>query len=219
MKMNEFLKKEEELDRELSSIWGEYSIVDGITDYAKYDKCNTKILWILREPNTGGIKQKWNHRVFHKDDYTKYNKWKATYKNIILVSYGILKGMYKVESILPDFDEKSGKIGDSNVLEEIAIINVKKTGGKSTSNRGELNREYARPEVKEFLFKQIEFIKPDIIINAHGITAFTDDQEEILKERLIIKTYHPAQTRLPRNLYCNNTLNLVQKTKSQHAGG
>ena len=106
------------------------------------------------------------------------------------------------------------------VLDEIAIINVNKSGGASSTPAGKMDLEYKRDGVKDFLFRQIEFINPDIIINSHDVSQFFLDQagnNEIKKingeqysmnnERLIIWTSHP--NRAPKESYCNNILNIV----------
>jgi hypothetical protein len=211
---NEFNKQQEILDNEMSKIW-EKPFLDGITKYELYQKTPIKILWILKEPNGMGGG---NHRIFHQD-IRDYNRWKSTYGNIMRVSYGILEGIRSYKEI-PPINTKECEIADAIVLDEIAIININKSGGRSTTPLGKMEKEYNRVGVKDFLFKQIEFINPDIIINTHGVKQFFIDQvgnneikkinaEEYArnKNRLIIWTTHP--NRAPIESYCNNILNII----------
>ena len=107
-----------------------------------------------------------------------------------------------------------------SVLEEIAIININKSGGGSNTPSGKLDTEYKRDGVKDFLFKQIEFINPDIIINAHLVSQFFCDQvgtNEIIvtkgarysknHNRLLIWTRHP--NRAHEISYCNSIVKIV----------
>lgn len=215
-----FQKKQDELDVEINKIWKD-PFVDGITNYEMYIKAPVKILWILKEPNNKGGG---NQREFHKD-VRDYIYWKNTYLNIMRVAYGIIAGKKEFNEI-PPIDTKECLIKEDGdeyfVLDEIAIINVNKSGGNSVTPIGKMDQEYRRIGVKEFLFKQIEFIDPKIIINSHGVYQFFIDQigkneiKQIYGEhysvnnnRLIIWTSHP--NRAPKESYCNNILRIVNE--------
>jgi len=215
-----FLKQQNELDNEISKIW-EHPHFDGIADYELYKKARVKLLWILKESsNTKGG----NSRDFFLNvkDYTPH--WQNTFSNIMCVAYGILDGD-KDYTEIPPTNKNECTIGGSIILDEIAIINVNKSGGGKITPFGKLNREYKRTGVKNFLLKQIDFISPDIIINSHGVYQFFLDQtggNEIKKinaekyainnNRLIIWTTHPNRAE-PKS-YCNNILNIVSLWKN-----
>jgi hypothetical protein len=215
MTKEEFTMQQNELDNEISKIW-EHPHFDGIIHYELYQKARIKLLWILKEPsNTKGG----NSREFclNVKDYNPY--WQNTFGNIMRVAYGILDGD-KDYTEIPPINKKECTIGDSIILDEIAIININKSGGGKITLPGKLDREYERAGVKEFLLKQIEFIAPEIIINSHGVRPFFIDQtggnetkkinaEEyaVNNNRLIIWTTHP--TRAEPKSYCNNILNIV----------
>jgi len=212
---DDFLRQQKELDEEISKIW-EHPHFDGIADYELYKKARVKLLWILKEPSNtiGG-----NSREFclNVKDYSPY--WQNTFANIMRVAYGILDGD-KDYAEIPTINEKECTIGDSIILDEIAIININKSGGGKITLPSKLNREYKRIGVKDFLLKQIDFISPDIIIHSHGVYQFFLDQtggNEIKKinaeeyavnnNRLIIWTSHPNRAE-PKS-YCNNILKIV----------
>lgn len=219
MNFEDYLKHEKELDTEISAIWDK-PFFDGITDFKLYKKAPVKILWILKEPNGKGGG---NQRIFHKE-ILYYNRWKSTYGNIMRVAYGILNNLRKYEEI-PEINTKECKILDSIVLNEIAIINVNKSGGGSVTPSGKMAIEYKRNGVKNILFKQIELINPDIIINSHGVHQYFIDligNNKINKihgeqygknnDRLIIWTSHP--NRAPKKSYCDNILNIINEYRN-----
>ncbi|WP_461257386.1 hypothetical protein [Treponema sp. R80B11-R83G3] len=222
----EFKEKENELDEEMKTIW-ENPCVDGITEYSLYKDEPVKILWILKEKN--GSDCSITHRDFH-IDVRRYTRWQATYANIMYVSYGIREGI-KYFSEIPHINKEVCTIGKENeiVLDKIAIININKSGGGSRTPKGKMIKEYERPGVKDFLFKQIEFINPDIIINTHGVENFFNDQvgsNEIInfeynaeryainKNKLIIWTTHPCGAH--QESYCNNILNIINNVRSKN---
>ena len=223
MNIDEYLKHEKEMDIEMAKIW-ENPFLDGITNYQMYVKAPVRILWILKEPNNSGENSRkgGNQREFHKD-IRDYVYWQSSYANIIRVAYGILAGKKEYNEI-PPINTKECMIEENGdewfVLDEIAIINVNKSGGASSTPAGKMDLEYKRDGVKDFLFRQIQFINPDIIINSHGVYQFFLDQagnNEIKKinaeeysvdnKRLMIWTGHP--NRAPKEKYCNNILNIV----------
>ena len=212
---DDFLKQQNELDVEISKIW-EHPHLDGITDYELYKKAPVKLLWILKEPSNT-IDGNSRESCLNVKDYSPH--WQNTFGNIMRISYGILDGD-KDYTEIPPINKNECTIGDSIILDEIAIININKSGGGKITLPGKLNREYKRAGVKEFLLKQIEFIAPEIIINSHGVRPFFIDQtggnetkkinaEEyaINNNRLIIWTTHPNRAE-PKS-YCNNILNIV----------
>jgi hypothetical protein len=141
------------------------------------------------------------------------------------VSYGILDGDKNFDEI-PPINKEECLIGENAiVLDQIAIININKSGGPNSTPPGKMDKEYKRAGVKEFLLKQIKFINPEIIINAHRVRQFFVDQtrgneikkinaEEyaVNKNQLIIWTRHP--NRAKKISYCNNILNIVSLWKN-----
>jgi hypothetical protein len=212
----EYIEKEKELDLKMSKIWDNPRL-DGITDFEKYIKAPVKILWILKEPNE---KKGGNHRNFHKD-VRDYGLWTRTYANIMRVVYGILNEVYDYDNI-PKIDTSECTIDDQILLDEIAIININKSGGGSSTNQRRLEQGYEQDNKREFLKKQIEFINPEIIINSHRINKFISDQigeNNIVKihgerfgfnnSRLIIDTSHPNTIGYSNKNYCNNILSII----------
>jgi len=200
-------------------------VFDGITNQKRFKEVNPKILWILKESNTGdNPREKSCHRDFHKN-VTDYPLWRRTYKKIIYVVYGVLNKCFTYRNLHEITDD--AKIDGINVLEDIAIININKIGGDSMSKQSKINKEY--DVHKEFLLEQIKAINPDIIINSSRVwNLFTDlVPEENIKEygkqdlqygiteegRFVIHYYHPNQRKkgVTDLIYCNNILQVIKK--------
>jgi hypothetical protein len=213
MTKEQYLSMEKALDKEMASVWPN-TFYDGIADYDKYCKAKYKILWILKEVN------KRDEKYHDFREFYKIVEKEQTYYNIMRVSYAMLNDM-------TEYDEKKLHISDESliddepVLDQIAIININKSGGGSTSNQNFLEGEYGRNGVKELLFKQIELIDPQIIINCHHVRNFFMDQIGSAKhekdhgelyaftgKRLIIDTGHPLMAHTQS--YCDQILKIFK---------
>ena len=224
LNVEEFEKKEKELNKEAGVIWGR-SFLDGIIDYKSYIDAPVKLLWILKEPHG-------NSYIDLRDYYSYpkgyYPRWMSTCGNLMRLSWAILENAQRKADIynfsqIPKIDTKECTIDGAFVLEYVAIININKHGGGTSTKKAIIDREYNRKNVKEFLLKQIELINPKIIINCHRVTNFINDQlgGNILNiingdgygfnnGRLIIDTGHPnVRGTITNKDYCNNILNII----------
>jgi hypothetical protein len=166
---------EDEFDSVIKQEWGLPIVYDGITNIDEYTKAPIKILWILKEGNEGEKQEERYHRDFHLDDHivVYYSRWKSTYKNIILTTYGILYNIpYKH---IPSLSEDSTVNGEY-MLNKIALINVNKNGGGGSSNRNVIEANYTKH--KNILLQQIDGINPDIIINCSRVKRLYEDVAE-----------------------------------------
>lgn len=214
------LKTANALDREIDEIF-KNPVYDGITSITNYLKATKRILWILKEANKSSQKDSWYHRDFHKD-ITVYNKWKSTYKRIIYTSYGILnnqRNWYKIPWIQND-----STINDINVMKQIAIININKSGGTSVSDNSFIQKVYV--EKKNFILKQIKSIEPDIIINCSSVYELTEDLKNIYKLRknkysyssnqiILLEAYHSNARNITDEEYFNGIVKPVLRWYSK----
>ncbi len=129
-------------------------IQDGIVCQRNYNMSKIKVLYVLKEVN--GADGGWNFLSFLENG----GQWK-TWNNIVRWQYGI-------ENI-DNFQNNNYKNVDKvynqkrkTYLKNIAVINLKKESGGSSSNMKEIE-QYCE-EDKELLQKQIELYKPDLII-------------------------------------------------------
>jgi len=197
----------EEINQSLA-LENEHLVLDGVTNYDQFGKSGLKILWIMKETNQSNTPHADDLRNFHRNVKT-YPKWRRTYKMIIKVSYGILHNMV--------YEDIPGEAEIFDILNEIAFINIKKTGGSSISNWKQILNHYNRNKI--LISEQIECIEPDIIINCSRIfPAFQDlaitghkdfGNFNVAKTKngLIINAYHPNQ----RTINQENYFNLVKQ--------
>jgi len=220
-------EKEKEIAHEI--LKEENAIVDGIINIDQYIKAKYRILWVLKEPysNIGG----WNFQDYlsKRDIESKKGKKndplkKMIWKKIFYSTYGLLH-------LDIDYDNIP-EVTDASVYgtgEQIAYINLKKTGGGSSSKYDIICDAYKRNE--EILFDQIIAYDPNIII--FGNTLFYFDSSKMEKicwninpsnkqyvdkmtgnttyyvtsnERLCIHTNHPSYWKLTNKEYCSEIL-------------
>jgi len=218
------MKDVAELDAEIRRIWNN-AVVDGISDLKTFNSAPRKILWILKEPNKERPKQTWDHREFHhKGVHLGYDRWKNTYQKIIKTSYAILAGWKDIKLI--GFDPDSSYIEGENILSSVAIININKSGGTSSSLGQLIDGQYRAH--RDFILNQIKVIDADIIINASRVDALYEDilpdpsqnlrkikvKYKIDGKRILINTFHP-NARIREELYCNSIIEVVNRWKSR----
>lgn len=239
MTKEEILKTQEEIDKEIISVCGNEAGLDGIADVETFLKCGKyKILWILKE---AGKPDNFDDKAYNYRERFRYaadySKWKLTWGKIALVSYGINKSCEEGK-VLPlseipkmSLDCNAPLITGTNIypLDEIAIINVKKTfTEQKTSNQGEIIAEYNKPEIKDLLMRQVKYINPEIVIIANRVQKLAEDlagmpladftdvdgmaRYALSKERrLVIYAYHPA-SRFSKKAYYDSILTAVKNT-------
>lgn len=172
-----------DFDETIEKEWASPVMYDGITNIEHYKKSKHKILWILKETNENGKKENRDHREFHVD-VTVYPYWKRTYKKIILTTYGIIHN--KSYDDMLDFSYDKTLKGNYKILNDVAFINVNKTGGKAQSQDWYISECYQKH--KETLLTQIDEIAPDVITNCSRVGEVFDDlvdRYSLLKEKKI----------------------------------
>lgn len=133
---------------------------DGIIDLDEWVNTDPKILFILKEAyHSEGYSQ--NEHYDLADDLKSNGPWNGIWNNISNWIYAILNTTTHYLADYKDVYEMT-KESSNNLLRKAAVINIKKSNGKSTSNDEELKR-YANSD-KELLKRQIELISPDVIV-------------------------------------------------------
>ena len=208
------IDKLNELEKLYPTIYGNNIIYDGITDIEEYNISPIKILWILKEPDAKK-QASWDLRKQHKNVKT-YKYWKRTYKLIIKISYALINNIYDYKLI-----PSENKIDD--ILNKIAIINIKKTGGHPQAIQKEISNMYKKCRV--IIQKQIEYINPTIIINSSGVyDVMRDFQKDIIMKKnkfeaayfdngIIINAYHTNQRTISHEMFFNNTMEYIKQNK------
>jgi len=198
-----------------------FPINDGIIDIEKYSNAKIKILWVLKEVNDkdkdGDIDGGYDSREsIKKIDVNKKGKWRSTFNPIIYTSYGILNNYIKWECIESTYHNQSV----IDILKSIAIINIKKIPGSSSSNMAIIKDFYIKH--KNIILQQIEAYEPDVIIGGgKTLKLLINDlslnfidispiKYALKKNQLFIDTFHPNNRIIKQSEYCNSIINCVK---------
>lgn len=180
----------------------DFFIPDGIVNQDVWNNGNQKrILYVLKE----AYGTDWGNKTLAswlRIDHPRTRIW----SRIARLTYGIehseKDGIARYKEYLSDAEHAAA-------LDQIAVLNLKKSGGESTSNYDEIDA-YAAADRNEIL-AEINLIDPEIIVCGSTFgslltkvlcrTALTDKtrndnwyyyMEICGKERLVIDYYHPA---------------------------
>jgi hypothetical protein len=222
----ELEKLQKEIDLEIEKIIGadgRKAFPDGIINIDKYLESETKIMWILKEPNSSE-ELNWRYEIANlKTEIGIKYGWAGTFNPIIYVSFGITNNLNWAE--IPDTNIKS-KIID--ILQSIAFVNFKKTPGESVAFDNEIFEYHA--ENKNILKSQINSYKPDVIICGNTFQYIGNDLKDLFKDLIfeydeiskmsnyqnskiiIVDAFHP-NARKNKETYCNYIINSVNKWK------
>lgn len=122
---------------------------DGINNEQLFKTASPKILFITKEPNNpeqivGDFREWWKEKLAYTFSY-RIAEW----------SYGLLNKF-------PEFDEIWKGSRPHNAIQQIAFMNIKKSGGNGNSEYNGMMKHLKMNF--DFLHRQIEIISPDIII-------------------------------------------------------
>lgn len=194
-------------------------IEDGVVNWEIWaDRSKGKhILYILKEAY-GGEKD-WSLA----EEVRLYAPWSGIWNRIVEWTYGITNtSLEKLSRYVPDnisFDKPNPW------LNQIAILNIKKSSGDSKSHYGEISA-YADFDAQEII-RQIEIIDPDIVVCGATFGDIDRITGNIIKkcqcdnwyyyseaigdkERLFIDYYHPAN-RYPALLNYYGIISIYQQ--------
>lgn len=200
-------------------------IADGVINHEIWDDRSKgkHILFVLKEAYGG--ESDWSLA----DEVRVHAPWSAIWNRIVEWTYGITNT--SVEKIAKYEPSKISFEKPNQWLNEIAVLNIKKSGGESQSHYGEISAyaDYDRTEI----LRQIEIINPDIIVCG----ATFGDINRIMgnpckkgecdnwyyysdaignRERLFIDYYHPAN-RYPALLNYYGIVNIYQQALIVHS--
>jgi hypothetical protein len=200
-------------------------VSDGIVNHNEWNKVEDKkkILFILKEahslPDGSSI-----------SELIKTKEPSRIWKRVIEWTYGITNTS-KVE-IAKYSSDKLDYNANNKWLNKIAILNIKKSNGKTRSSNDELE-EYARYDKNE-IKKQIEIINPDIIVCGYTgeyLKLICDGKVMEVQNKdnwyyfadlcgktiIILDYYHPAsQVKIQLNYY--TITNIYQQALKEFPG-
>jgi len=137
----------------------DYLVDDGIVDESSFEETKPRILYLLKEPNDNGGKKSWSlteyiRKVTLKEKGYSPGQFCGT---LARWSYGLLNGYpcwHTIETL------KQGSM--LNILNKIAILNIKKTGGTGSADEKEIKTHLHAH--KEEILEEIRIVAPEIVI-------------------------------------------------------
>lgn len=193
--MKELEKLFDEWEKKHIEVGHKRFIRDGIVDEAWWlqEQNVPKICYFLKEART---EQEAGYNLV-KDLY-EYEPWKL-WKRVAVWTQAI-QSAFTEESA---YNEEWIKKNEHTVVKQIAVVNVKKSDGMAESEEEDLQRYLL--EDKEKLKRELEIIKPDIIVCGYtfgmlkkvlgdelDVQHTSDTMYGFWKDTLIIDYYHPA---------------------------
>ncbi|PIC86116.1 hypothetical protein CSV72_09880 [Sporosarcina sp. P20a] len=151
------------INQKLSTLYEEWRkeypghfVGGGIVNEEWYESCETKVLYLLKEVNDEKQNGNWSLVYFIRKQIEEL-KFYRTMVILGLWSSSMQQGFPSYNSIL---ERKEKNIAEG--LSSLAITNLKKSGGKGSSNMADV-KSYAIVS-KELWIKEIELINPDIVL-------------------------------------------------------
>lgn len=143
-------------DKILNLDGGDYGIFgDGIIDVHHYNSANVRILWLLKEAVGDYAATEYTLSLIQEN--IDRQSFCPTLRVIAYVSHGILSGT-KLWREIPDLYN-----GAADSLKKVAIVNVKKSMGQTSSGDNRMIVE-AFENNKNLILEQIETYDPDVVI-------------------------------------------------------
>lgn len=198
-------------------------VFDGVINETLYKTASLKILWILKEANDPE-NEAWDMRGAIRDLKTPSGikkGWSNTFKKIVYVTNGLLNNLNWDENLF----HPSYKPDVIDELQKVAFINVKKTGGGSSTNKTMLAKHYQGN--KTLLFNQINEFEPELIIFGGTYWLFQNDapanlsrfgicEAGIWGNRIIIDAFHP-NARKKEEDYFNSIIEAVRTLRNRNS--
>lgn len=173
-------------------------IVDGPVCMERYCSAKPRIVWVLREVNHLEDSQ-WDLSEFLCNGLSAYPHWYSTYGFVAKVSRALLENPNcPSRSLVPANDAVDS-------LRDIAVINVKKTGGGPRTNWRSLRQaaEIFRPIV----IRQLLALRPEIVIAAGTADLVPKCLDSSVR---ILESSHPGQRRVTHAAMYERMLMLLE---------
>jgi hypothetical protein len=185
---------------------GQHFVSGGVVDENLFDSAEVKLMILLKEVNDPDQLEDWSLVDLINDQINRQHFY-PTWRRVGEWSFGLEQGFPSYQSIVGHMVEAN----ITNGLQNIAATNLKKSGGAGESVY-EVIRQHAFAE-KELWTKEIEIIKPDVVIcgGTFGIAQEVLEFEAIScgsgalygksLNTIFIGFYHPVYRISPKVLY------------------
>lgn len=176
-------------------------IEDGVICPEQWFSQDVRPLFLLKEAYGWGKDGSLIDEYLMDENIKLYRIW----RNVCEWTEGIFE---TTKECLPVYHETKHKYYGNDSLKKAAVINIKKSGGKKSSNMDEIN-QYAKFD-KEELMREIEICDPTIIICGYTISSLNILTDNTVKDEkhpdrdwvyslelnghkvIVIDYYHPA---------------------------
>ncbi|MDE3272517.1 hypothetical protein [Pseudoalteromonas sp. G4] len=176
--------------------------IDGIISVDDWEKCDVKVLFVLKETNKA--KQNIVSAINRALTTKKSGWWKGkVLRRVGRWAYGLQNYNGEVPAI------RDAKLNLKAAIKSIAYINIRKTAGGARTNKKSFDAHAA--EFAPYVRRQIELIKPDIIvlggtykqIKKYVFPELSKVSERVHKheDMLFINAFHPAAVKQASILY------------------
>lgn len=209
-----YIDKKQAIDLEINH--QKVFIADGVVNPEEWEKAPKRVAFILKEAygETFDWDLKWK---------LKHNTlWGTIWPSVAEWTYGIHN---TTKEHIAVYDPALVSKEANNIwTNQIAVINLKKSSGKSKSSYAEISA-YAKADKQE-IRRQLEIVDPDIIVCGYTFASLNEVYDGKLikqqknwfcfteeiggKKRLVIDYYHPAN-RYPRLLNYYGLVNIYQE--------
>lgn len=175
---------------------------DGVISKENWDSSGTKVLFVLKETN----KAKQNVvTAIHRAIEVKKSGW---WRGKVLRRVGRWAyGLQNYDGVVPPL--KDAKLNEKNAIKSIAYINIRKTSGGVRTNKKPFDAHAS--EFAPFIRKQVELIKPDVVVlcgTYNQVKRYVFPELKKVSERVhvnedvvFINAFHPAARKTSAMLY------------------
>tara|TARA_R110001583_G_C5525101_1_gene398002 strand:- start:148 stop:807 length:660 start_codon:yes stop_codon:yes gene_type:complete len=175
---------------------------DGVISKEIWDSSGTKILFVLKETNDA--KQNITTAINRAIEVKRSGWWRGkVLRRVGRWAYGL----QNYDGVVPPL--KDAKLNEKSAINGIAYINIRKTSGRARTNQKTFDAHAS--EFAPFVRRQVELIKPDIVVlcgTYNQVKRYVFPELKKVSERVhvnegvvFINAFHPAARRKSSMLY------------------
>lgn len=201
-------------------------IDDGVYNPEKYFSNEIRLCWMLKEPydDVDGTGGGWSYlSMFEGEDlYDETFRFghRTTWHPIIYTSFGIYNNFRQWGEI--DYLRENHEI--AKIVREVAFVNAQKLPSKGVTRTNFNDIIESIGKHGSLIEKQVKMLNPNVLIFANTFDAYRKlfglDESKVINagscsyitlgDSIYINAYHPAQTQVKADVYCNDIINVVK---------
>lgn len=184
---------------------------DGVVDEQRYLKSEIKTLFLLKEVNDDKMVEDWDGFMEDVKAQTTKDSLYTTWPNVCLWMEALKNKDVTYMDCMDGYGTFDTQRMRENLL-DIALVNIKKTAGRGSSNADEI--DYAVNKYGHIICEEVErIIKPDLVLCGgtfeYAKNIFNPDKIKVLRcgaeyfiknDRLFVRFPHPVWFSVNRNI-------------------